>query len=758
MDNNFDFTPDPRILRILGEIEMTPLQCLCELIDNSIDAFPEDINSETPEIIINLSRENDIEDSPIIVKDNGTGMSREQLEKSVRAGYSGNNGMDSLGLFGVGFNIATSKLGFKTEIITCRKEDDFMLKAIIDLRKMERTKKFIGSCEKLPKPNDDIQKHGTEVRIYELKKDFVDKLRRKTYFAKQLGRTYSRIIRNKNIDLIFEGVNCKPFKHFRWSEVRKGRKGVPAYWPIDATLNTQKYCTSCFEWLNFEDLICPVCSEKKFIVERKKKIKGWIGLQCYWDKKEFGIDLIRNGRVISKNDKTLFDWFDENKDEDIPEYPIDGQVGGRIIGELEIDFIQVDFLKKKFVTESRDWKDFVIEVRGEGPLQPIKAKKLGYGENNSPLFVLYNTYRKTTPGIDNFVPRVVGRRNSGIFSGQMIELKEKFFANETEYNDDTKAWELILKGERQDSDSGNNSQNSSGENAEDIFGEDDDSEDTDTNNSLNSNVGNSSNNKKEEFEKDDNLSMTYSIELDMNRAIKVEAFRNKKGDNQKGFIVEPQGASMTFKYWPNSKIFKETFFLPQDFLINEISYLLMARSNIKVAEYPSSTVKGKLQKKYFPDLYPEIEFLRQEIDDITDSLENHITNSIKNTEFKSSDLSKDSLDRIRRNMSYERLNEDELMNEKIEKGEFISYADFKIFIEIFEKYPDLLFDGIFFKRKISSQDVLSTPDKELFENALLMFKDVIWWKENGTSSPNKIWKARGRRVAASLEVIRGWQP
>ena len=145
-------------------------------------------------------------------------------------------------------------------------------------------------------------------------------------------------------------------------------------------------------------------------------------MQCYWDKKEFGIDLIRNGRVISKNDKTLFDWFDENKDEDIPEYPIDGQVGGRIIGELEIDFIQVDFLKKKFVTESRDWKDFVIEVRGEGPLQPIKAKKLGYGENNSPLFVLYNTYRKTTPCIDNFVPRVVGRRNSGIFSGQMIEL------------------------------------------------------------------------------------------------------------------------------------------------------------------------------------------------------------------------------------------------------------------------------------------------------------------------------------------------
>ena len=60
---------------------------------------------------------------------------------------------------------------------------------------------------------------------------------------------------------------------------------------------------------------------------------------------------------ISKNIKSnpmqlsafLLDWFDENKDEDIPEYPIDGQVGGRIIGELEIDFIQVDFLKKKLI-------------------------------------------------------------------------------------------------------------------------------------------------------------------------------------------------------------------------------------------------------------------------------------------------------------------------------------------------------------------------------------------------------------------------
>ena len=62
---------------------------------------------------------------------------------------------------------------------------------------------------------------------------------------------------------------------------------------------------------------------------------------------------------------------------------------------------------------------------------------------------IFNAFRRTDPGIDNLVPRIATKRNSGIFSGgQIEELKDKFYNNEFGYQDDTKAYELILRGEK----------------------------------------------------------------------------------------------------------------------------------------------------------------------------------------------------------------------------------------------------------------------------------------------------------------------
>ncbi len=41
-------TPSARILRMLGEIEFDPWQCVAELIDNSFDDFTEIIRSGDP--------------------------------------------------------------------------------------------------------------------------------------------------------------------------------------------------------------------------------------------------------------------------------------------------------------------------------------------------------------------------------------------------------------------------------------------------------------------------------------------------------------------------------------------------------------------------------------------------------------------------------------------------------------------------------------------------------------------------------------
>ena len=39
MTDTIDITPSPRILRMLGNIDFSAFQCLCELIDNSIDGL-----------------------------------------------------------------------------------------------------------------------------------------------------------------------------------------------------------------------------------------------------------------------------------------------------------------------------------------------------------------------------------------------------------------------------------------------------------------------------------------------------------------------------------------------------------------------------------------------------------------------------------------------------------------------------------------------------------------------------------------------
>ena len=92
MKKSLDITPHPRIYQMLENIEFTPYQCLCELIDNSIDAFNEEefIHNEEQEIILDVPKERMNEIDPLCIMDNGNGMNEEQLNKSIKAGFSGN--------------------------------------------------------------------------------------------------------------------------------------------------------------------------------------------------------------------------------------------------------------------------------------------------------------------------------------------------------------------------------------------------------------------------------------------------------------------------------------------------------------------------------------------------------------------------------------------------------------------------------------------------------------------------------------------
>ena len=105
MTQTVDITPAPRILRVLGEIPFQPWRCVAELIDNSIDAFMDAKRNAVTitQQMISVSWSTDsvaAQNREIEIRDSATGMGIEQLQNAARAGYSGNDPIHNLGLYG----------------------------------------------------------------------------------------------------------------------------------------------------------------------------------------------------------------------------------------------------------------------------------------------------------------------------------------------------------------------------------------------------------------------------------------------------------------------------------------------------------------------------------------------------------------------------------------------------------------------------------------------------------------------------------
>ena len=128
-DQFVDITPTPRILRTLGDIPFDAWQCLAELADNSLDAFAEaeqsGVSVLSPQVDIHWSSEDTaMAMREIVIQDNGPGMPLAVLRNAAKAGYSNNDPIHNLGLFGMGFNIATARLGDETEFLSTTTDID----------------------------------------------------------------------------------------------------------------------------------------------------------------------------------------------------------------------------------------------------------------------------------------------------------------------------------------------------------------------------------------------------------------------------------------------------------------------------------------------------------------------------------------------------------------------------------------------------------------------------------------------------------
>ncbi|SDG75119.1 ATP-binding protein [Janthinobacterium sp. YR213] len=450
MTQELDITPTPRVLQMLGEINLEQWRCLAELIDNSIDGFIDASRAGAqivqPEIAVSIPTV-DTENARVSVKDNGPGMSLETLENALRAGWSGNDSLSKLGLFGMGFNIATARLGIVTEVWTSRRGDPEQIGVRIDLDELRSSGNYKVPRQTRAKVNHEDQ--GTEIVVTRLKPEqraYLARANNRTTIKKHLAKTYSALLSNSEtgaIRLMLGGARVMPLRPCVWDASRSielpDGTAVSAVEQFDVALAPRRYCGHCMRTLTSDQEQCPTGSAHCAIVETPRRVKGWVGIQRYLDKTDFGIDFIRNGRKIEIGSKDLFVWND-GETQDV-EYPIDDpRSRGRFIGEIHLDHCQVSYTKNRFERDDPAWNEMVRVVRGEGPMRPNTARQKGFDGNQSPLYKLFQAFRRTSPqGKNGLWSRIMVVQDND----RALQMAGLFANADADYLTDERWWQLV---------------------------------------------------------------------------------------------------------------------------------------------------------------------------------------------------------------------------------------------------------------------------------------------------------------------------
>lgn len=463
MENiSMDVTPVPNVLIALTNNPMKPLDAISELIDNSIDSFSagrlQGEIIESPTIVIELPSRKDLQNGAglLRIKDNGPGMTQEQMKSAMTAGYSSNNQYDTLGLFGMGFNISTGKMGNRTVVMSAKRGLEYYTKATINLEELKSAGTYHVPAQRIEKGPDEPFRSDESGTVVEVSEWWPDGQQNSGYVAKliaygrpkireAIGRRYATYLRDSRVTIIIDGEPCKPYEHCAWGSnrfVKHGNERIPARFDFDEVIHTTRRCANCRTVLSDSDTECPNCHSTvtRTIEER---VKGWVGIQRYDDASDFGIDLIRNGRAIKIGEKDAFFTYVDEFGNSIRDYPIDS-VYGRIIGEVSIDAVPVDYMKQDFIRSSAEWNRAIAYLRGESSLQP---KRPGADKNHSPIFKLYQGYRRVRDA--GLGVMYMGYWDESEQKPKRIsreveqEYLKRFQNHEPGYYDDAEWWKLV---------------------------------------------------------------------------------------------------------------------------------------------------------------------------------------------------------------------------------------------------------------------------------------------------------------------------
>jgi hypothetical protein len=765
-----DLQPTPRVLRMLGNISFENWQCFAELIDNSIDAMcSSDIGTS---ISIDTPTKREFESNPdasITCWDDGPGMTAKQLQDSMKAGYSSNDPLSYLGLFGMGFNIASARLGNTTQVITSREGDEYWISVIIDLKKMEKERSYIRPLYKIKKEKS--EHHGTIVIISDLL-DRARTIRHQNSIKKKLSRIYSPIIKKGKVKIFFNDEELFSFGHCIWGPQRYVKRKnpnetIPAYMEIDQIIGKEYYCENCWEWIpdapvqeGVNSIICPKCNESSGVSVRERKLTGWVGVQRYYDPEHYGFDLIRNGRVIEELDKSLFYWMDPETGDLEKEYVLDSPIGGRIIGELNIDFVPLTYMKDHFERADRTWGEMEKVVRGIGPLRPEKADERGFPRNDSYLGRIYRGYKKANKvGYDDLLPGKLKPDGSWGFDNRTPKLwAEHFYAGEPDYKDDLKWWELIEQTEKMKRGSSETSLPTPPQKAQTVSSV--------ITNGTGTQIDQQVCEPQAPYPASSEIPSGLDVIHEKDAALSQEYMIDQIGENKINVIVNklssgdlgglPLKIRILSKdnfeaiYDPKHPFFNEFSQEPLDLLLLELAQKFSQRKD-DVKEWPPSRIYCLLKEKYSQDKLLSPKALADKSNDMLNSIKKHIVD-LKITVNPDS-ISKNVIDEVRRKVLSKLRGGDPEVNEILKTTAYLAYAPDEELVYCFLNNPALFLDNHFWNIPFTA---LGTQElREEVKNMISGYmNDIIWLKKEAAeynSGPIST-EARYRLQRASISM------
>lgn len=770
----FNLTPEPRILPMLGEINLPQWRCIAELIDNSVDGFLRAqrngagltglrVHVGLPFATTNIPK--------VVVRDNGPGMSQEMLEMAVRAGWTANEPHGNLGMFGMGFNIATARLGTRTSVWTTKSGDPEWYGLTIDFQTLVNQRHFL--TPRITRPKADPLEHGTEVTIEQLKPenaDWFSKTANRNRVVRELGRAYSCMLRSNGVPLSFalqvNTTQVRGRQHCVWGDgdplriVSTPRHGeVDAFQAVNVDLGDRLFCSACWQWLQADVRVCPSCDSPDQVVSRLRRIHGWLGIQRYLSARDFGIDFVRQGRKIEIANMDLFNWDNDGALE--PEYPIDDpRFRGRIVGEIHLDHARVTYTKDRFDRDDLAWDEMVRAVRGEAPLRPDRARELQYELNTSPMSLLFQAFRRSTPH----------RQIAGAYAKLLMvpdndlatELANRFYAGESEYQSDVKWYELA---EQKDGEllSGPTDGTENGARTADLSGFSD-SEEPDHDVDVNSDLVEPNQPTVQPPLRVPLAAMSrrYVNDTTQLRWV-VEAFHVASNDPDLGGPEEPwqlipngQGGYQ-FLVNHDHTVFQSATMTPLDALLAHLAWMAV---DFQREQGPGTTfgnVLADLRDRYATHSRLDPISLSVEasntITTIGRSLSRNVDDGDGNILFQ--ELSPSEQDMVRHRMAARTVpNPQSVVNE----GKFLAYAPGGAVASFFERHPELFLDGKYWEAPYASLDygsesATAEARSRVVQRFVDLLRDADWLAEQDPSNLAEAGRSRLLRAALALDLL-----